>query len=339
MRATAFQVFRNVRAFFAPVDRATGTPAAFDPASAATFDLDAPPAPWLSLGEVRAFHRTSATAQTPLRAGGKGAVASQVRSLLDARVDFDFWQWGKLQMALAGGSGQTNVIAQVNGAPVAPLAILAGSTATALKLSSADGATLHAGDLIAADIHYAGQTGYIGSGISAALVSPGQTSDRDFIRRVTFNVARVRSISSGTVTLDQPLPGGAPAGNAFVQKITAFTDREAGTFFHEWSAIFFLVGDSGGNICFYYPRLQPCAPAAEAAYALDESNTTNRVPHSFLVSGRVGTSAPGLEHSGDALSLATLHASFIALPVTDLIDNDQVLCYRTYIPAANASLY
>jgi hypothetical protein len=379
MRASALQIFSNVRAFFAPVDRTSGVPAAFDPASTATFNLDAPPAPWLSLGEVHAFRRSAVTAQTALLAGPKGAIASQVRHQLAARVDFDFFQWGKLQMAVAGGSGQNNVIAKSNGVPVAPLAVLGGSTSTKLNLSSADAAAFHSGDLIACDIHYAGQTGYVGSGISAAYVSPGQTSDRDYIRRVTFNVARVSSVSSGALNLEQPLPGGAPPSNSFVQKLVGFTDREGGSFFHEWSAIFFLAGESGGNICFYYPRLQPAAPAAETAYSLTPRASRSSVPGRSSASsnaasagssghpagtlsaslsggphsaggphsstqGGVGTVSSGAAHSafdydGDGLALATLHASFVALPVTDSTDNDQAVCYRTYIPAPTASLY
>ena len=53
----------------------------------------------------------------------------------------------------------------------------------------------------------------------------------DYIRRVTFNVARVASVSGGALNLEQPLPGGAPPSNSFVQKVVGFTDREGGSFF------------------------------------------------------------------------------------------------------------
>ena len=33
-------------------------------------------------------------------------------------------------------------------------------------------------------------------------------------------------------------------------------DREGGSYFQEWSAVFALPEDSGGRIFFYYPRLQ-----------------------------------------------------------------------------------
>jgi hypothetical protein len=349
------------------VNRATSAPAAFDSATAATFDFNLPPAPWLALGQVSSFRRSTGATQASLRAGTKGAVASQVRASLDARIEFDFFQWGKLQMALACGGTHNNVIAAANGVLATPCAVLSGSTAAKLNLSSADAASFHAGDLVAVDVHYSGQTGYTGSGISAAYVSPGQTSDRDFVRRVTFNVARVASITGNALNLDQPLPGGAPVANSFVQKIAGFTDREGSSFFQEWSAVFFLNNEAGGTLCFYYPRLQCAAPAGESAYSLDVATPTAWVPHS-PGSGRVGTkavsgashssgspvsgvphSSPGLksvgttgqgfEHSGDALSLATLHASFLALPVTDPTDSEQVVCYRTYIPAATASLY
>src|SRR5438094_6334315 len=45
------------RAYFAPVDRATGTPAIFDPGKHGAFSLDAPPAPWLDLGWIDNFQR------------------------------------------------------------------------------------------------------------------------------------------------------------------------------------------------------------------------------------------------------------------------------------------
>ncbi|MGZ4816875.1 MAG: hypothetical protein ACXVZV_15785, partial [Terriglobales bacterium] len=119
---------RRVRAYFAPVDRASGTPTAFDPA--AGFDFDAPPAPWIALGDAMNFQRTGTAKVTPLLAGAKGAVAGQFRSLVGARVTADFLQWSKLQMALACGSQHMNVL---NGTPVA---VLAGSSASELVLGA-----------------------------------------------------------------------------------------------------------------------------------------------------------------------------------------------------------
>jgi hypothetical protein len=369
MNAAAIQAFSSVRAFFAPVDRATSTPTPFDPASAATFNFDAPPAPWLDLGSIRDFRRASATSQSALRAGTRGAVNTQIRAQLDARVQLEFLHWGKLQMALAAGSQHINVLARTNGVTDPACAILPGSTATHLVLSPTDAARFHAGCIVVVDTNYAGQTGYIGAGISAAYAKPGQTSDANFTRRFSFNVARIGNATATSLELDRPLLAGVPA-NSLMQKVTAFTDREGGMFFQEWSAVFFLVNEAGGRICFYYPRLQPAAPAAEAALSLGDptadsapqsarassqhassissSNSggskslANGVPHSSSFLARVGSdgTGPGLTTTGcDSLSLATLRASFIALPVTDLTDNEPVVCYRTYIPAANAALY
>ena len=50
-------VARRVRAYFAPVNRAAQTPVLFDPAEQGGFSLDAPPAPWISLGWIQEFTR------------------------------------------------------------------------------------------------------------------------------------------------------------------------------------------------------------------------------------------------------------------------------------------
>lgn len=46
--------------------------------------------------------------------------------------------------------------------------------------------------MVAVDVDYTGQTGYVGSGVSSAYVSsPGAVnSDVNYIRRISFNVAR-----------------------------------------------------------------------------------------------------------------------------------------------------
>ena len=51
-------------------------------------------------------------------------------------------------------------------------------------------------DLVAVDVDYTGQTGYVGSGASAAYVRSAASvaSDMNYIRRVTLNVGRVVAI-------------------------------------------------------------------------------------------------------------------------------------------------
>src|SRR5258706_2962850 len=136
-RAAMVPISRRVRAYFAPVNRATETPALFDPGKYGAFPLDSPPAPWLDLGWIDSFQRVSLTPSGPLRAGVRGAAAAQFRGVLDARVEFDFREWGKLQMALAGGSEHMNVLASdpnapaqaSGGTPFAAVAALPASTA------------------------------------------------------------------------------------------------------------------------------------------------------------------------------------------------------------------
>jgi hypothetical protein len=173
-------------------------------------------------------------------------------------------------------------------------------------MSAASLAQFRIGDVIAVDVDYAQQTGYVGTGISAAYVTSAQAAllDVNYIRRVTFQVAKVASITKSELMLEEPLPGDAPLAGSGVQKITGFQDREGSSFFQEWSALFVADGAQGDRMCFYYPRLQAMSGAGEAAHVL----------------------SPELEQVG-------LTAQFRALPVADATDGETVLCYRSYSPA------
>jgi len=102
---------RAVRAYVAPVGRPSGPIAAFDPAAQGQFDLDSPPAPWLDVGWVENLQRTAATKYEALRSGPLGNITVQYRTQPEARLEFDLPSWGKLQMALAGGTQMMNVLA------------------------------------------------------------------------------------------------------------------------------------------------------------------------------------------------------------------------------------
>jgi hypothetical protein len=312
---------RAVRGYFAPVARSTEAPAIFDPSAQVSFPLDSPPAPWLDLGFIANFKRSSATAFTPVRGGATSAPAALARKDPSAHLEFEFRNWGKLQMALAGGSEHMNVLATDSTAtpaasgghpPLAAVPLIAGSNATELVIDPIAALAFNVGDLLAVDIDYTGQTGYVGSGIAGAYVhaSADVRSDINYIRRVTFNIARIASINVTTLFLAQPLLGGDPLPGAALQKITGFVDREGGSFFQEWSALFVIPEESGGRVAFHYPRLRPVTPAAETTFKLDA-----------------------------ALDGVSLHCAFAALPVTDPNDNQLVLCYRSYFPAAAAALY
>ena len=320
LRAPMLPLARQVRAYFAPVARATETPTIFDPAINIAFDLDAPPAPWVDAGWVENFARTPGTKVQQLRSGTSAAVSGQFRSQLDARVEFDFQQWGKLQMAIAGGAEHMNVLAEASGAqpqPIGGQALAAvvlqpGSTATQLQLAAADLANFSVGDIVAVDIDYQQQTGYVGSGLAAAYVTnPTEIgTDPNYIRRLTFNVGRVAAISASSLTLAQPLLGGVPPVGAAIQKLVAFVDREGGSFFQEWSALFVIPDEGGGRVCFYYPRVQACAPAQEKPVVV-----------------------------ADTLKGYGLHAALLAIPVTDAEDGQTIVCYRSYMPTSAAALY
>ena len=111
LRPAMIPVTRQMRAYFAPVNRTTETPTIFDPAAAGVFALTSPPIPWLDLGWIEGFERYYGTPTNVVRSGTNTFPAVQFRGPIDARVEFDFREWGKLQMALAGGSEHMNVLA------------------------------------------------------------------------------------------------------------------------------------------------------------------------------------------------------------------------------------
>jgi hypothetical protein len=221
-------------------------------------------------------------------------------------------------MALATGSQHMNLLAPATGAAAAADGAQAsgavtpqsGSTAAFIALDATDAAKFTPGSIVALDVDYTGQTGYVGAPISGAYVRQALT-DVDYIRRVTFNVGLVSQVNSTGLTLAEPLPGGVPAAGAKLQAVTGFVDREGGSFYQEWSALFVMQGSQGERIFFYYPRLQAMTGAEEAAIPLD-----------------------GKRQGGQARVL--LKGQFLALPVTDPLDGEHVLCYRSFLPAANA---
>jgi hypothetical protein len=359
LRAAMVPVTRQIRGYFAPVNRGTEAPTIFDPGLAGMFSLDSPPTPWLDLGWIENFERWYDTPSDVVRSGAKMLPAVQFRGPLEARVAFDFRQWGKLQMALSCGSEQMNVLAPASssmtpapsGAVPAPaVAVLPGSTANQLVFGAGVGSAFAAGCLIAVDVDYQQQTGYVGSGIAAAYVSNPMAVNRDpnYVRRVTFNVGRVAEVTATSVLLAQPLLGGVPAAGASAQVVTAFVDREGGSFFQEWSALFVAEEESGGRVCFYYPRLSPNPGAGSGGIGWEANSQAGLGNPKAATPVGTAKSMKNLteqfvrdEFATIARPLATvsLRASFLALPYTDPNDGQTVLCYRSYFPAAMAAVY
>jgi hypothetical protein len=311
-------VVRRVRAYFAPVTRSTQTPELFDPSRQGNFSLDSPASPWISLGWIQNFVRKPASKTVALLAGIPASPLEQVRETLQAQVAFEFLSWTKLTMALATGSQHMNLLSPASGASLAADGATAatavtpqsGSTSTSILLSSSDLLRFSAGSIVAVDADYSGQTGYVGTPISGAYVRSA-LSDVDYIRRVTFNVGLVAAVSSTGLTLAEALPGGAPAIGAKVQAVVGFVDREGGCFYQEWSALFVMEGGQGERIFYHYPRLQTMTGAEEETLPLSGKNKSG-------------------------LSRILLKGQFLALPVTDPLDGERVVCYRSFLPAANA---
>ena len=360
--AAMVPIARQMRAYFAPVNRATEAATVFDPGGAGLFPLDSPPSPWLDLGWIDNFVRSYETPTDVVTSGARAMPTAQFRGPVEARVEFDFRQWGKLQMALAGGSEHMNVLAPASGGtpgpsggtPAAAIAVLAGSTASEIVFGPGAGSLFTPGCLIAVDVDYQQQTGYVGTGIAAAYVSSAAAvrQDVNYVRRVTFNVGRVAEVTSNSVLLAQPLLGGAPAAGASAQIVLAFVDREGGSFFQEWSALFVAEEESGGRICFHYPRLSPNPGARASGVSWGSGGTSFGTAGDGKNTGTVSAGAmknvknaagqfarEGLAVIDKSLSAITLRASFIALAGTDPNDGQTVLCYRSYFPAAMAGVY
>lgn len=310
MEAMAPRV-KRVRAYFAPVNRAAGQATIFDAAQSGGFGLDAPPAPWVDLGWIAGFKRVSGTKVGAVKSGAPLTTQVQVRSEVEATVAFSFESWGKLQLSLAAGTQQMNLLRVQSGAAaagsggtaVSAVALAAGSTASVLQMSASDAASFSVGEWVAVDVDYAGATGFVGSGVSGAYVKTA-LSDVDYVRRVTLNVGRIAAISNGAVTLEASLPAGAPAGGMKASGVVGFCDREGSSFFQEWSAVFVAEGQQGERVVWHYPRLQAMSGVAEAGVA----------------------AAGGYE----AMRLA---AAFRALPVKDAVDGESVVCFRSFVAA------
>jgi hypothetical protein len=212
------------------------------------------------------------------------------------------------------------------------VAVLAGSTASQIVLGTGAVNAFSAGQIVAVDADYQQQTGYVGTGISAAYVSdPAQVNrDANYIRRVTFNVGRIAQLTTTSLLLSQPLLGGVPPAGAGVQHVIAFVDREGGSFFQDWSALFVAEEESGGRVCFHYPWLSPTTSLLRFM-RLTETATQAGSAKIFQREEDVEISKP--------ISALALRAAFQALPHVDENDGQTVVCYRSYFPAGMAAVY
>ncbi|MDE1155872.1 MAG: hypothetical protein PW735_09100 [Acidobacteriaceae bacterium] len=300
---------RRVRAYFAPVDRNAKEPTIFDAAQDGRFDVSSPPEPWVDLGWIEGFERSSDTKIEAVDTGTPLTATRQVRSKIGAMVTFTFATWNKLQLALSAGVQQMNLLPTSSGASTAgsggtaatALTLLEGSTSTTLIMSAADASTLVAGDLVVVDVDYTGEIGFVGAGVSGAYVKSA-LSDLAYVRRVSLNVGRVATVQEGVVTLEAPLLAGAPLTAMKAQKVLGYCDREGSTFFQEWSALFVAEGQQGERVLWHYPRLQ-------AAIGPIERQT--KIADGFTTLG--------------------LQARFRALPVLDAVDAETIVCFRSFL--------
>jgi hypothetical protein len=322
-RKPMLMVGSGFRGFFAPyVQGASPAPTLYDPARQGRFDTNAPPAGWFDLGWIDQLKRSPAGRIGQIRSGYRGAVRAQYRGEIGSSVEFEFREWGKLQMALATGTTHFNILkaaagsAQqpLGGTPTSAVALGSGSTATSIVLTTGGGAQFQAGQFIAVDVDYIGQSGYVGTGIQASFVPTGTVTDADFIRRVTFNVGVIKTINADTLTLEQALLGGAPASGAKVQAVTGFASREGSSFIPAWSALFVVDTFDGAQLYYYYPQLSVAGDREEGTYNIDNAGSAD-------------------------LKGTALRAEFNALAYEDPVDGETVVCYRGFFPAPGSLAY
>jgi hypothetical protein len=311
------------RAFFAPYTQgASPTPTLFDPARQGRFNTNVPPAGWVDLGWIDQFRRSPAGRIGQIRSGYRGAVRAQYRGEISSAVEFEFREWGKLQMALATGTTHFNILKAaagapqqpVGGTPAAAVGLGSGSTAQSIVLTAGGGAQFTAGETIAVDVDYTGQSGYVGSGIQASFVPATAVSDVDYIRRVTFNVGVIASIGGDTLTLEQPLLGGAPLASAKVQAVAGFASREGSSFIQAWSAVFVVDTADGAQLYYYYPQLSVASEREDSTFDVENAGAADVRGYS-------------------------LRAEFNALAFEDPVDGETVVCYRGFFPAPGSQAY
>jgi len=322
-RAGLRPIARQTRAYFAPVDRVNGPTRFSILRKTAGFCWMLPWLPGLTWDGLKTFNARAHRRSHRWRAGRRVRFRRRRGTRWGAHR-FRISRLGKVADGAGGrrgaheraGDERDRIASGVGRVPIPAVPLLAGSTALELVLGAGAVAGFEAGNLLACDVDYAQQVGYVGSGIAAAYVSNSSNvqDDANYVRRVTFNVGRVALVTATSLLLTQPLAGGVPATGAAVQQVIAFVDREGGAFLQQWSGLFVAEDESGGRVCFYYPILSPCTVKAEWAR---ESVV--------LIQKPIGELA--------------LQASFTALPTVDTNDGAVVLGYRSYFPAAGAAAY
>ena len=301
----------RVCAYFAPVNRTAQQATIFDAAQNGGFALNDPPSPWISLGWIAGFTRKCGTKIEPVRTGSPAVAQMQSRTEIEATVSFAFESWGKLQLALSSGTQQMNLLTVAPGSPdegsggtaISAVPLQSGSTAGVLQVGATAASGFNVGELIAVDVDYGTQTGFVGSGVSGAYLQATLTNV-DYIRRVTLNVGRITAINvaTGALTLQWPLLAGVPTATMKVSGVVGFCDREGSSFFQEWSAVFVGEGQQGERVIWHYPRLQAMSGASEAS-----------------------------ANAGGGYEKIQLSAAFRALPVRDPVDGETVVCFRSYV--------
>lgn len=333
------------RALFAPYNPALGSavastvlgPTILDLQTSGPFNTNVPPTGWTDLGWIKDFKLTPGSKIGQVRSGYRGAVRAQYRGEVGESFEFKFREAARMQFKIATGTDPFNLLYSTTVSTTGPVSASGAAKTNMVSYSPGAVTTLTVGssaaigisggpgyEYIVCDADYlTTQYGTVGS--AGIPIQPNAVTDIDYLRKTSDFVARVISVASNVLTLDQPFVGGGsstsaivpgyaqPPANSNVQKVIGWTAREGGTFITEWSCLFIMDTIDAAQIAVYYPHVSIAQFRDVAAWAIENVGTTDET---------------GYE----------LDCVMNALAFDDPIDGETVVGYKCFYPRPGQSI-
>jgi hypothetical protein len=299
------------RSFFAPYNIALGSgvantqlgPTILDLQTQGPFNTNAPPAGWTDTGWIKNFKLTPGSKIGQVRSGYRGAVRAQYRGEVGESFEFSFREAARMQFKIAVGNTPFNLLngstpstlgpLSASGAPKTAMVSYSPGPPATLTVASAAAISASGGTYIVADLDYTAANfpgqGNPPSGIVGAAgvpLQPFAVTDIDYIRKTSDFVARVTSVTTNVLTLDQPFVGGgsgltlpaptSPPTGSNVQTISGWAVREGATFVTEWSGLFVMDTIDAAQIAIYYPHVSIAQFKDIQAWTIENQGTTDQ---------------------------------------------------------------
>lgn len=298
------------RAFFAPYNIALGSgqantvlgPSILDLQTQGPFNTNAPPSGWTDCGWIKNFKLTPASKIGQVRSGYRGAIRAQYRGEVGESFEFTFREAARMQFKIAVGNTPFNLLSgstpstagplSASGAPKTGMVSYSAGPPATLTITSAAAIGVSGGSYIVCDLDYTaanfpgqGTPPYGIVGAAGVPIQPNAVTDIDYIRKTSDFVARVTSVNTNVLTLDQPFVGGgsgltlpaptSPPAGSNVQVISGWAVREGATFITEWSGLFVMDTIDAAQIAVYYPHISIAQFKDVAAWAIENIGTTD----------------------------------------------------------------